>query len=305
MARTFADFYREKQPVVSFEVFPPKTEAAEQNLYRVLPELIALRPDFMTVTYGAMGSTRERTVEIAAFIKREYGLETACHLTCVGSSRAELVTIVEEIYANGIRNIVALRGDPPRGETTFTPPKDGLAHANELVTLIRELQRQRGWEQLGIAVAGYPEKHQEAPDMETDIRYLKQKVDAGADVVITQLFFDNQDFFTFRELAVAAGVRVPIVPGLLPIVSAKQIKRIASLCGARIPEALARQLDAAEGDDAAAEAIGVRQCIEQARELLEAGVPGIHFYVLNRSSHMKQIIAALRPYLKQDHQTAR
>ncbi len=296
MAKTFADFYREKQPVFSFEVFPPKTEAAEQNLYRILPELVALRPDFMTVTYGALGSTRERTIEIAAYIKHEFGLETACHLTCVGSSKAELVAIVEEIYANDIRNIVALRGDPPRGETTFTPPPDGLAHANELVELIRTLERQRGWERIGIAVAGYPEKHLEAPDMDTDIRYLKQKVDAGADVVITQLFFDNRDFFRFRELAAAAGVDVPIVPGLLPIVSAKQIKRIASLCGARIPEELARQLDEAEGDEEAAEAVGVRQCVAQARELLEAGVPGIHFYVLNRSRHMKQIMAALSPF---------
>ena len=296
MNQTFGDFYRSKRPVFSFEVFPPKNEAADRNLQRVLPELVALQPDFMTVTYGAMGSTRERTIEIAALIQERFGLVTACHLTCVGASRDELAQIVRDIYAHGIRNIVALRGDPPQGQTEFVPPPDGLHHANELVALIRQLQRSACWEPIGIAVAGYPEKHQEAPDMASDIRFLKQKVDAGADVVITQLFYDNQDFFRFRRLAEEAGVAVPIVPGLLPIVSARQIKRIASLCGATIPRRLASELDAADADDALAEAIGVRQCIEQARELLEHGVPGIHFYVLNRSSHMRQIMAALEPY---------
>ncbi len=299
MAKTFPAFYREKQPVISFEVFPPRDPAAEERFWRVLPELVNLRPDFITVTYGAMGSTRDRTIEIAARVKAQFGLETACHLTCVGASRGELTEIITEIYSRGIRNIVALRGDPPKGETEFRPPADGFSHANELVAHIRQLERENNWERLGIAVAGYPEKHQEAPDMDTDLRYLKQKVETGADVVITQLFFDNRDFYRFRERAQAIGIQVPIVPGLMPILSARQIRRITTMCGASIPPPLAEELARAEGDDALAEQIGVRQCIEQASDLLRNGVPGIHFYVLNRSSHMRAVMAALRPVIEE------
>ena len=297
----FAEYFaRRTGPIISFEVFPPKTDAAMENLRRVLPELVALRPNYITVTYGAMGSTRQRTLEIAALVKQEYGMESACHLTCVGSTRADIDRILHEIRRAGVENIVALRGDPPKGDATFVPPTDGYAHANELVAHIRRFESQardalRGF---GIAVGGYPEKHLEAPDMATDLANLKRKVDAGADLVITQLFYDNADFFRFVDAARAAGVTQPIVPGLLPIQSAKQIRRITAMCGSKIPPALAADLEAAGDDDAKAESVGVRQCAAQAAELLQNGVPGIHFYVLNKSSHMKRIIEQLRPLME-------
>ena len=291
----FADYFLSRSaPVISFEVFPPKTDKAMETLHQTLPELIALQPDYMTVTYGAMGSTRQRTLEIATLIKEEFGLEAACHLTCVGTSRATIDEILQGIVDAGIRNIVALRGDPPKGEETFVPPADGFAHANELVAYIRHFERQWGQDALGIAVAGYPEKHLEAVDFDTDIAYLKRKVEAGGDVIITQLFFDNAFFFDFVERVRAAGITVPIIPGLMPILSAKQITRITSMCGSSIPPALRADLDAAGDDDVKARTIGVRQCIDQAQELLAHGIPGIHFYVLNAITPIKQIIAALR-----------
>ena len=294
----FTDFFRNRSgPVISFEVFPPKTDAAMHQLRRVLPELIALRPSYMTVTYGALGSTRQRTLEIASLIRQEYAMETACHLTCVGSSKSDLDRILGDIRRAQIENVVALRGDPPKGEAQFVPPPDGYRHAVELVAHIRRYTGDNGFDRFGVAVAGYPEKHVEAPDLATDIRHLKQKVDAGADLVITQLFYDNADFYRFVELARAAGVSVPIVPGLLPIQSAKQIRRITSLCGAKIPPALESELAAAADNDPAAEDVGVRQTIAQATDLLRHGAPGIHFYVLNKSTHMARIFEHLRPLI--------
>lgn len=290
----FAEFYTGTNgPHISFEVFPPKTDAALASLRRVLPELIALQPSYMTVTYGALGSTRERTLEIAALLKNEYRMESACHLTCVGSSRADLDRILDDIHRAGIENIVALRGDPPKGETAFVPPPDGYGHANELVAHIRR----RHVNGFGLAVAGYPEKHLESPDAASDLRHFKNKVDAGADLVITQLFYDNADFFAFVDAARALGVSKPIVPGLLPVLSAKQVRRITSLCGAKIPPTLQAALETAGDDDGRAEEVGIRQCVAQASELLRRGVPGIHFYVLNKSSHMRRIMEELRPVL--------
>jgi methylenetetrahydrofolate reductase (NADPH) len=290
----FAEFYTGTNgPHISFEVFPPKNDAAMQSLRRVLPELIALQPSYMTVTYGALGSTRERTLEIAALLKQEYRMESACHLTCVGSSRADLDRILDDIHRAGIENIVALRGDPPKGETAFVPPPDGYGHANELVAHIRR----RHVNGFGLAVAGYPEKHIESPDAASDLRHFKNKVDAGADLVITQLFYDNADFFAFVDAARALGVSKPIVPGLLPVLSAKQVRRITSLCGAKIPPTLQAALETAGDDDGRAEEVGIRQCVAQAGELLRRGVPGIHFYVLNKSSHMRRIMEQLRPVL--------
>lgn len=283
-----------KKPVISFEVFPPKTDAAYQNLQQILPELLSLKPDFMTVTYGALGSTRERTLEIAALIGKKFNIPTACHLTCVGSTKAELDQILRDIRASGVQNIVALRGDPPSGETTFTPPKDGLGHANELVAHIRAFEAREQGKPFGIAVAGYPEKHVEAADLKTDLVNLKRKVDAGADCVVTQLFYDNTHFFRFVAEARALGIQVPIIPGLLPILSAKQVLRIASLCGSVLPPALVKDLDAAGDDTAKVEEIGIRQCVAQANELIEGGAPGIHFYVLNKSAHMAKIMANIR-----------
>jgi methylenetetrahydrofolate reductase (NADPH) len=292
----FSEIYRQGRPIISFEVFPPKNEQAQERLAMVLPRLKALRPDLMTVTYGALGSARERTLEIADRIHNLYGLTTACHLSCVGSSRADLDGLLDRISAAGIVNVVALRGDPPKGEEAqgFVPPPDGYRHANELVEHIRDWQRRRGIAPLGIAVGGYPEKHIEAPDMATDLANLKRKVDAGADAVLTQLFFDNRDFFGFVERARAVGVAVPIVPGLMPIVSTKQIRVMSEMCGAKIPPSLQAALDAAGEDAAAARDVGVRHCLGQARELLTRGVPGIHFYMLNRADHMERIVAGLR-----------
>jgi methylenetetrahydrofolate reductase (NADPH) len=293
--RTFADFYGTVgEPAFSFEVFPPKTVKGMNNLSNVLRELVALRPNFMTVTYGAMGTTRERTLEIAARIKGDYDFETACHLTCVGASREELDRSLKRIRDAGIRNIVALRGDPPMGEKEFVAPEDGFAHANELVRHIRAFESRDGRGRIGVAVAGYPEKHVEAPDLDTDLRNLKRKVDTGADVVMTQLFLDNAHYFSFVEKARAIGIAVPIVPGMLPILSVKQIRKITSMCGVKIPDPLQAELEEAGDDDARARDIGIRQCVKQARELIERGAPGIHFYVLNKSSHMARIMQELR-----------
>jgi len=284
-------FARRGRPVISFEVFPPKTDAAMESFRGVLPRLVELRPDFMTVTYGAFGSTQARTLEIAAMIKRDHGMEAACHLTCVGSTAAGLDRILGEIGQAGIENIVALRGDPPQGEKEFVPPEGGFRHAQELVALIR---RRGGF---GIAVAGYPEKHIEAPDLETDLRHLKKKVETGADIVITQLFYDDAQYFRFVERARSLGIRSPIAPGLLPILSLHQVKRITSMCGATIPPALLGKLEAAGGDEKAALDVGVRHAIAQAEGLIQGGAPGIHFYVLNKSQHMVRIMEGIRPLL--------
>jgi methylenetetrahydrofolate reductase (NADPH) len=290
----FPEYFKDgRRPIISFEIFPPKTDKAMEALRRVLPELIELGPDYITVTYGAMGSTRDQTLEIASLIKNYYGMESASHLTCVGASRTEIDEILKRISAAGIQNIVALRGDPPKGEGTFVPPPDGYSHAYQLVEHIRRFEKERGQEPFGIAVAGYPEKHLEAPSMEVDIANLKRKVEAGADIIITQLFFDNTFFFNFVQKVRAAGITVPIIPGLMPILSTKQIKRITSMCGSTIPLELQEELDSAIDDDEKASEIGVRQCIRQAKELLERGVPGIHFYVLNKSDHMRKIMEAL------------
>ncbi len=288
---TFRDFYKDsRKPAISFELFPPKTDAAMENLQQVLPDLVQLRPDFITVTYGALGSTQERTLEIAGQVRNQFKLNTASHLTCVGSSRTDLDGILDRIQEAGIHNIVALRGDPPRGETAFVAPKDGYSNANQLVAHIRAREKSGKIGPLGIAVAGYPEKHIEAPDFETDLKNLKRKVEAGADCVITQLFYDNRHYFNFVTAARRIGITVPIVPGLLPVLSAKQVLRITSMCGSCLPPDLQKELETAGDDPVKSEDIGVKRCIVQATELIEKGAPGIHFYVLNKSSHMMRIM---------------
>jgi methylenetetrahydrofolate reductase (NADPH) len=265
-----------------------------KNLEKVLTDLAALGPDFITVTYGAMGSTRERTLEIASLIKKGFGVETACHLTCVGASREGLDTMLSSIHDAGIENIVAIRGDIPSDGTESAGHPDGYKYGSDLVRHIRQYEEttlKRKY--FGIAVGGYPEKHAEAPDMETDIRNLKLKVDAGADIVITQLFFDNALYFDFVERSRAHGINAPIVPGLMPILSVRQIERMTSMCGATIPPGLKKKLEACSDDDEKARSIGIAQCVEQSKELIERGAPGIHFYVLNKSEHMKEIVSAL------------
>ena len=297
----FSDYfkYKDKRPIISFEIFPPKTDKGMDNLKNELSQLAQLGPDFITVTYGAMGTTRERTLEIAALIKNHFGVESACHLTCVGATKNELDIMLQKIYDAGVRNIVAIRGDPPEGEETFIQPEDGYSYGNELVEHIRNFEVRTGNKNyFGIAVGGYPEKHVEAPELGVDLANLKRKVDAGADVIITQLFFNNDFYFDFVKRVRDIGITVPVVPGIMPILSARQIKRITSMCGATIPAILREKLDAAIDDDDKARAIGIAQCIEQSKELLRRGVPGIHFYVLNKSGHMIRIMEALSEDLK-------
>jgi len=292
----FSDYLdnKDNKPIISFEIFPPKTNKGMDNLKNELAQLVELGPDFITVTYGAMGSTREKTLEIASLIKNHFGIESACHLTCVGATKTELDIMLQKIYDAGVRNIVALRGDPPEGEETFIQPEDGYSYGNELVEHIRNFEVRTGNKNyFGIAVGGYPEKHVEAPELEADLANLKRKVDAGADLIITQLFFNNDFYFDFVKRVRDIGITVPIVPGIMPILSAKQINRITSMCGTAIPDNLRKELDTAIDDDDKARDIGIAQCINQSKELLSRGVPGIHFYVLNKSGHMITIMDAL------------
>lgn len=288
----FRDFYRKGYPVISFELFPPQTEKGMADLEARLPNLISLDPSFLTVTYGALGSTRDRTLEIVSRIRNHYRREVAHHLTCVGLTREEIHQTLEEIRSHKVENIVALRGDPPRGETEFKPPEGGYRYANELVAHIKRFGG------FGIAVAGYPEKHIEAPDLVTDLQNLKRKVDAGADIVITQLFYNNRDFYRFVERCPAIGIEVPIIPGLLPILNVEQIKRITGICGSSIPDELMSRLLSAGDDTKRVQRIGVEHTTRQALDLLEHGVDGIHFYVLNQDFHIVEIMERIRPTLR-------
>jgi methylenetetrahydrofolate reductase (NADPH) len=263
---------------LSFELFPPKTDAGEQELFRHLGELMAFDPSYVTCTYGAGGSTRGKTLDIIERVKREYGCPVASHLTCVGSTVADLHAYLDEALERGVDNIVALRGDPPKGETSFRAVEGGLRYANELVRVIRE-----SFPKFGIAVAGYPEKHIECANADDDLRYLKQKVDCGADVVITQLFYENDDFFRFRDRATGLGITVPIVPGVLPVTNLAQIRRITSMCGAHLPKGLVESLERYEQSPDDQFEIGVDFATEQVQGLIDADVPGVHFYVLNKS----------------------
>jgi methylenetetrahydrofolate reductase (NADPH) len=274
---------------LSFELFPPKTAAGEDALWRNLEELMTFQPTFVTCTYGAAGSTRDKTLEIVTEVRRRYGCPVASHLTCVGATVDQLRDYLAVARERGIENIVALRGDPPRGEIAFKPVDGGLRYANELVTLIR-----MEFPQFGVAVAGYPETHQEATSAEADLENLRRKVAAGGDVVITQLFYDNADFFRFRDSCRAIGIDVPIVPGIMPVTNGAQVKRITSMCKARLPNALVTNLEAAGEDEAAQFEVGVAHAIAQVRELVAAGMPGIHFYVLNKSPATARVLEAVR-----------
>jgi len=280
-------FFAPKRLAISFELFPPKTAKGEDNMYEHVSRLMAYSPDFVTCTYGAGGSTRDKTLEIIDRVKRRFGLPVASHLTCVGSSQDELRAYLTKAREQGVDYIVALRGDPPQGETAFRPVAGGLSHANELVSLIRS-----EFPEFGILVAGYPETHREAPSREVDLANLKRKVSAGADVVVTQLFYDNADFFRFRDDCQRLGIECPIVPGLLPILSLQQIERITSLCAAGLPDALLARLREHDSPEWHFR-VGVEWAVEQCRELIEAGVPGLHFYVLNQSPATLEILESL------------
>lgn len=271
---------------LSFELFPPKTPQGVTNLFQHVARLVEFRPSFITCTYGAGGSTQGTTLEIVARVHREFNLPVATHLTCVGSTADQLREYLKTARDQNVQNVVALRGDPPKGDTTFRAVEGGFRNANELVALVHN-----EFPELGIAVAGYPEKHQEAPSFEVDLANLKRKVDAGADIVLTQLFYNNDDFFRFRDRCQALGINLPIIPGLLPVTNFAQIQRITSLCGAQLPPQFVRQLEAA--GDAADEQfkIGVEFATQQSQALLEAGVPGIHYYVLNRSEATAEVLS--------------
>ncbi len=284
----FSEAYTPGRLGLSFELFPPKTAEGETLLFRNLRELAAFEPSFVTCTYGAGGSTRTKTLEIVSRVHREFSLPVASHLTCVGSTVDDLRAYLSDAWSRGVENIVALRGDPPRGETSFRAVDGGLRYANELVTLIRA-----EFPQFGIAVAGYPEKHQECVDFDTDLANLRRKVAAGADIVVTQLFYDNADFFRFRERCQALGIAVPIIPGILPVTNLAQIQRIASLCGARLPQAFCEALDRYRDDENGQFEVGVDQATRQVQELIDAGVPGIHFYVLNKSQATARVLNAV------------
>jgi methylenetetrahydrofolate reductase (NADPH) len=279
-------------PCFSFEFFPPKTDEGQRNLEQALSELKKDSPEYVSVTYGAAGSTRERTVEVTKWIKEDLGLEAMAHLSCVGEPIERLREILDEVAAAGVDNVLALRGDPPRGETDWTPHPDGLESSVQLIELIG------GNYDFCIGATCFPEVHPEAPDLEHDLRFLKRKIDAGATFLITQLFFENDDYFRFVERAREAGIDVPIIAGIMPITNFEQIKRFTTMCGATIPVALFEQLEArhAEGDDEAVTELGVAYATLQCADLLERGAPGIHFYTLNKSPATRAILSALKAW---------
>jgi methylenetetrahydrofolate reductase (NADPH) len=283
-----ADMLKGSQPVFSLEFFPPKTNEDMTQLFQTLREAKKLEPGYISVTYAPGGETKEKTVEIVRRTKNEIGLESMAHLTCVGQSRQEIKGFLDELKRSGIENVIALRGDPPRGQTKFTPHPYGFTYASELTAFIRASY------DFCIAVAGYPEGHIESPDKDTDWDYLRQKVRAGADFVITQLFFDNRDFFAFERNMRERGVTVPIVPGIMPITSYGQIVRFTRICGAKIPPKLATHLESIQNNQAAVEDYGVSHAIIQCKELISHGVPGIHFYTLNKSRSTQKILRNLR-----------
>lgn len=286
---TLPELYRQGRPVVSFELFPPKTDAGMAALMEHLRELARCQPAFITCTYGAGGSTRGRTLEVLARVRAAYPhIPVASHLTCVGATADELRDYVREAIAQGVEHIVALRGDPPKGETEFRPVPGGLSYGNELVALLRA-----EFPDLGLLVGGYPEVHPEAESAEADLEHLKRKVDAGSDVVITQLFYDNAVFYRFRDRCAAAGINAPIVPGVLPITRLEQVKPDQTMFGARVPDTLVRRLRAHPDDEEGQFSAGVYFAARQVEDLVEHGVPGVHFYVLNKSRAAAHICRAL------------
>jgi methylenetetrahydrofolate reductase (NADPH) len=282
------DALKGQKPAFSFEFFPPKDSEGVERLFQTISELHSYEPTYVSVTYGAMGSTRGLTVELVRRIKQEVGIEAMAHLTCVGATKEEIADVLRDLQRGGIENVLPLRGDPPKGQESFVRHEGGFAHASELVKFIRDNLNH----DLCLAGACYPEKHPEASSPEVDLDHLKAKVDAGADFLITQLFFDNEDYFRFVERADKAGITCPIVAGVMPITNVSQIKRFTQMCGARIPAALLSRLEGA--DDAAVRALGVEHATEQCRGLLKHGAPGIHFYTLNRSTATRGILENLR-----------
>jgi methylenetetrahydrofolate reductase (NADH) len=285
-----AELFRPHRPLFSIELYPPRTPDGVSHLKHKLVEIAAHHPDYISVTYGAGGGTRHTTREVCAFIKQELGVEAMAHLTCVAHSRGEIHAVLDGLRAEGIENIMALRGDPPRGQGRFVPPEDGFAYAIELVRAIRA---QDGF---GIGVAGYPEGHVEAAGYAESLRHQIEKIQAGADFVVSQLFMDNAVFLRWRDDLRQAGVTVPIVPGILPALSAEQITRFAGLCGAKVPDALRVGLERFEAHPESAAAFGLVFAMRQIEALLREGVDGIHLYALNRLESIRAVSALVEAW---------
>jgi methylenetetrahydrofolate reductase (NADPH) len=285
------DILRSGKRTVSFEFFPPKSEEGFEDLFGTIAALKPLEPDYVSVTYGAGGSTRRMTVELVKRIKREIGIEPMAHLTCVGSTREEIAEILEELRGGGIENVLPLRGDPPKGQTEFQAVEGGFRYASELVGFIRPSYS------FCLAGACYPERHPEAPSAEADLENLKRKVDAGVDFLISQLFFDNADFYRFRDRVVAAGIGVPMLAGIMPIRNVKQVKRFTDMCGASLPSALLDKIEAVEDDPEAVAQVGMYHSARQCEDLLKSGVAGLHFYTLNRSTLTRAIFQEIKGLL--------
>jgi len=277
------------KPVISFEFFPPKTEEGDRNLLeKTIPALLQTRPDYCSVTYGAGGSTRDKTLMIVDRIQKQHHLTAVAHLTCVSATKEEIRGLLEQIKSLGVRNVLALRGDPPGGGA-FKMTPGGFEFSNQLVEFIRE------FDHFSIGVAGFPEGHIACKQgKHVDWGYLKNKIDAGADFVLTQLFFDNTDYYEFRDFLRQKGVKVPLVPGIVPILSTQQIKKFTAMCGARIPDALCKSLDEIGADDAAATEFGIEYATKQCEDLLRNGAPGIHFYTLNKAHSTVQVLKNLK-----------
>lgn len=285
-----ADILARKRPVFSFEFFPPKSDEASRQLENTILELKPLEPDFVSVTYGAGGSTREKTIDLVSRIKADTGIDAMAHLTCVGSTREELKSVLERLGDAGVENILGLRGDPPKGQTQFVATEGGFSYSNELIAFIHSEYPNR----FCVGGAAYPEKHIECGNPAVDLANLKRKVDDGASFVITQIFFDNRRYFEFVEHAHAAGIHVPIVPGIMPITSASGVEKMTVLCGASLPFRLAAEINRHRNDPEAMMRIGIAHATAQCLELLQGGAPGIHFYTLNRSKATSQVLGTIR-----------
>jgi methylenetetrahydrofolate reductase (NADPH) len=286
--RSISSLFAAERPLRSLEFFPPKDEAGISALTTTAEALHRISWDFASVTYGAGGSTRETTARVSSLLKDELNFTVMPHLTCVGHSREELQQAADRLHETGFRNIMTLRGDPPRDASTFTPAPNGLRYANELVALLKARHSD-----FCLGVAGYPEKHPEAPSLDTDLDNLQRKVDSGADFITTQLFFDNDAYYRFVERCRARGITVPIVPGIMPVLSLKQIKRISTLSHATLPERLTKRLEAAADHPEVVEIIGVDWALDQIRDLVDQGAPGYHLYVLNRARPALALAAGL------------
>ena len=286
--RPLSELFAQRRPLRSIEFFPPKDDAGVEALRHTAAALKPISPDFVSVTYGAGGSTRQRTAQVSALLRSEFGFTDMPHHTCVGQSRAELEEVADRIHADGFRNIMALRGDPPKGSSEFKPAADGLTHANELVSLLKARHPD-----FCLGVGGYPEKHPEAKTEEADLLNLKRKVDSGASFVTTQLFLDNAAYYRFCERCAKAGISVPIVPGIMPVLSLKQIQRFTSMCGTSLPATLLRRLEAAGEVPEIVEAVGIDWALAQIRDLLARGAPGYHLYILNRAKSALALSAGL------------